>query len=99
MAYLFFKWLHFIALISWMAGILYLFRLFVNHRERVKSDDAHELLVGMELRLYRYITTPAMLATFAGGIMMIVLNPGIIKGAGWLHLKLLCVLGLAGITG
>lgn len=98
MTYLFFKWLHFVAIISWMAGILYLFRLYVNHRERGHSDEAHNLLTGMEYRLYKYITIPAMVAAFIAGLTMVALNPEIAKG-GWFHVKFLAVLGLAGATG
>jgi putative membrane protein len=95
--YLFFKWLHFVAVISWMAGILYLFRLYVNHAEKGQSPEVHEVLSGMEHRLYKYITMPAMLVSFAAGISMIVLNPGVVGG--WFHVKALCLLGLAGMTG
>lgn len=87
-AYRFFLWLHIIAVISWMAGVLYLYRLLINHREHgVTSRDNHELLKGMEYRLYRYITMPAMGVAILAGIGMIYLNPALFK-SGWFHAKL-----------
>ena len=72
MGFLFFKWLHIIAVISWMAGILYLFRLFVYHAEKgQKSEENHELLTLMEKRLYRYITLPAMAISWVAGLAML----------------------------
>lgn len=97
MLYLFCKWLHLIAIISWMAGILYLIRLYVNHVSNLHSEDNHKLLSGMELRLWRYITRPAMLVAWIFGLAMLALNPGLLN-AGWLHAKLLCLLLLTGVT-
>ncbi|MCX6117222.1 MAG: CopD family protein [Proteobacteria bacterium] len=89
--YLWFKWIHILAVISWMCGILYLYRLLINHRERgTSSPDNHELLKGMEYRLYRYITRPAMLVSIAAGSGMIWLNPEMLN-TGWLQVKLLAV--------
>jgi putative membrane protein len=89
--YLWFKWLHIIAVISWMAGVLYLYRLFINHRERgVTSRDNHELLKIMEYRLYRYITVPAMIVAAIAGFGMVMLQPDMLS-AGWMHVKLLMV--------
>ncbi len=90
--YLWLKWLHIIAVISWMAGILYLYRLFINHRERgVTSRDNHELLSLMEFRLYRYITIPAMTVSMIAGLGMIALNMEMLQ-TGWLQIKLMTVL-------
>jgi putative membrane protein len=97
--YLFFKWLHLVAVISWMAGILYLFRLYVNHAEFGKtSQDVHRLLTRMEQRLYKIITVPAMITAFVGGLSMVAINPGIAQG-GWFHVKFTAVIALAGLTG
>lgn len=91
MIYLWMKWLHIIAVISWMAGILYLYRLFIYHREQgVVNRDIHGLLVLMEQRLYRYITVPAMLVSIVAGLAMIVLMPELLK-TGWLQVKLVAV--------
>ena len=81
-----------------MAGILYLFRLFVNHATYAKtSQDNHDLLVLMEYRLFRYITVPAMVVAWLAGISMIGLSPGLLGGQ-WLLLKLLLVFCLTGVT-
>ena len=96
--YKFALWLHIISVISWMAGVLYLYRLLINHRERgISSQDNHELLVGMETRLYRYITMPAMLFAFLAGLAMVALNPALMK-MGWFHAKFFVALLLIGAT-
>jgi protoporphyrinogen IX oxidase len=98
MMYLWMKWLHIIAVISWMAGILYLYRLLIYHRERgVNSREIHDLLSLMEYRLYTYITRPAMWVSFLAGVVMIWLNPLLLSG-GWLHVKLTAVVLLMGAT-
>jgi protoporphyrinogen IX oxidase len=98
MLYLWMKWLHIIAVVSWMAGILYLYRLFINHKERgVNSQEIHELLVGMEYRLYRYITIPAMWVAAIAGTVMICLNPVMLE-TGWLQVKLVMVVLLIAST-
>jgi putative membrane protein len=98
MIYLWVKWLHIIAVISWMAGILYLYRLLINHRERgLNSKDVHELLVGMEYRLDRYITVPAMLVSLAAGTAMLYLSPELLS-MHWMHVKIFCVALLVGAT-
>jgi putative membrane protein len=90
--YLWMKWLHIVAVISWMAGILYLYRLLIYHRERgVTSQEIHDLLCIMERRLYRYITVPAMLVATVAGVAMIGLNPALLQGL-WLAVKLGLVL-------
>jgi protoporphyrinogen IX oxidase len=96
--YLFAKWLHIIAVISWMAGILYLYRLFIYHRERGPGEPKiSELLEIMEMRLYRYITLPAMIVAWIAAIMIIVSQPDLMR-QGWLHGKILFVLALTMFT-
>ena len=86
--YLWMKWLHIVAVIAWMAGILYLYRLLIYHRERgVTSREIHDLLCIMERRLYRYITVPAMVVAAIAGLTMIWLTPSLMSG-GWLSAKL-----------
>jgi putative membrane protein len=98
MMYLWVKWLHIVAVISWMAGILYLYRLLIYHRERgITSREIHELLSLMEYRLYTYITRPAMWVSVIAGLGMIWLNQQLLS-AGWLHVKLAAVVGLMGAT-
>jgi protoporphyrinogen IX oxidase len=95
--YLFFKWLHLVAVISWMAGILYLYRLLIYHAERGDRAEIHDLLSLMAKRLYRFITLPAMIIAALGGTGMIVLNPSLLA-TGWVQLKLVCVLAIVVAT-
>ena len=69
-AYLTFKALHLIAVISWMAGLLYLPRIFVYHAETNK-DEVKEVFKIMERRLYKFIMIPAAIITWFTGLMMI----------------------------
>ena len=68
--YLLFKSLHLIAVISWMAGLLYLPRIFVYHSE-AKHDSQKEVFKIMERRLYNYIMMPAMLISWLFGILLL----------------------------
>ncbi len=68
--YLLFKSLHLIAVISWMAGLLYLPRIFVYHSEAA-SDSQKEVFKVMERKLYNYIMMPAMLLSWLFGILLI----------------------------
>lgn len=92
-AYSFALWLHIAAIISWMAGILYLYRLLIYHTEHRQHQDISALLEIMEGRLYRYITMPAMGVSYLAGFTMLALQPAWLSG-GWLHIKLLSVAGL-----
>ncbi|MFP5514148.1 MAG: protoporphyrinogen oxidase HemJ [Alphaproteobacteria bacterium] len=85
------KALHVISIIAWMAGLLYLPRLFVYHCEVPAGSDTSERFKVMERRLLRAIMNPAMIAAYVFGIAMIVLTPEWMK-QGWLHAKLLFVL-------
>ena len=68
--YLFFKSLHLIAIISWMAGLLYLPRIFVYHAE-TKSDEVKNTFKVMERRLFVYIMNPAMILSWLFGLILI----------------------------
>ena len=92
--YLFFKSIHFIAVISWMAGLLYLPRIFVYHSEAVqnnKSEDLMETFKVMERRLFIYIMNPAMFVSWIFGILLIYTIGIDSFGFLWLQLKLLFV--------
>lgn len=91
MLYLWIKALHVISIIAWMAGLLYLPRLFVYHCDAPAGSDASERFKVMERRLLRAIMNPAMIAAYVFGITMIVLTPEWLH-QGWLHAKLLFVL-------
>ncbi|MBP6219136.1 MAG: CopD family protein [Oligoflexales bacterium] len=98
MSYEFLKWLHIVAIISWMAGLLYLFRLFVYHVSHgEKSSDNHALLSIMERKLFQFITVPAMALAWIAGLSLLHIHP-ILMRQGWLHGKLLCVILLTCIT-
>ena len=88
------KALHLVAVISWMAGLLYLPRLFVYHCEAAPGSVQSETFKVMERRLLRGIMDPAMGATFVFGGLLLA-TPGIVDwGAGWIWLKLALVAGL-----
>ena len=71
--YLLFKSLHLIAVISWMAGLLYLPRIFVYHVENFQKKEATEVFEIMEKRLYNYIMRPAMLMSWLSGIILVLI--------------------------
>ena len=97
--YFWFKALHIISVIAWMAGLLYLPRLFVYHCDALPGSETSELFKIMEWRLYKYIMTPAMLATFGFGILL-ALTPGLVDWqAGWFYVKLVAVILMAGAHG
>ncbi|MDQ3233374.1 MAG: CopD family protein [Pseudobdellovibrionaceae bacterium] len=82
---------HVIAIISWMAGILYLYRLLVYCAERRhEHPKVEELLQVMTRRLWKAITLPAMIASWIAGLAMLHLNPGLFK-LPWFHVKFLSV--------
>lgn len=95
--YLTLKALHLIAVISWMAGMLYLPRLYVYHCEVPIGSDQDLLFQKMEHRLLRYIINPAMIVSFVLGIVLIVVTDAMSQG--WLHGKLLLVLLLTAAHG
>jgi putative membrane protein len=70
-SYLLFKALHLIAVISWMAGLLYLPRIFVYHSETKNNDEKKETFKIMEKRLFFYIMNPAMVLSWLFGILLI----------------------------
>ncbi|MBM3576517.1 MAG: protoporphyrinogen oxidase HemJ [Alphaproteobacteria bacterium] len=82
--YAWIKALHVIAIISWMAGLLYLPRLFVYHAEIGKGPQADTFKI-MERRLYRYIMTPAMLVAWITGLYLAI--EGGALSSGWFHAK------------
>jgi len=90
-AYPWLKAVHVMAVISWMAGLLYLPRLFVYHCGAEPGSTASETFKIMERRLLRGIMTPAMIASWLLGVAMMFAQPGLL-GDAWLHIKLLAVL-------
>ena len=93
-----FKALHVISVIAWMAGLLYLPRLFVYHSVAETGSVQSETFKVMERRLLRAITTPAMIATWVFGLAMV--GQGIIDwGSVWPWVKAALVLALSGYHG
>ena len=91
------KALHVIALIAWMAGMLYLPRLFVYHCEAEKGSKQSETFKVMERRLLKAIINPAMIVTWLAGLYLG--WAGHWFSSGWFHGKLLLVLLLTGVHG
>ncbi len=92
MSYLAVKALHIIFVVSWFAGLFYIVRLFIYHTEaQLKPSNEAEILSAqftiMEKKLWRIITTPAMVLTVVFGVWMLVLNPGLLS-LPWMHIKL-----------
>lgn len=95
--YLWLKSLHIIAIVAWMAGLLYLPRLFVYHASAAPGSDLSETLKLMEHRLYCFIMNPAMMATWLFGGLMLYANWDAIMAQHWMHGKLTLVIILTGI--
>lgn len=91
------KAVHVLALISWMAGMLYLPRLFVYHAEAGVGTPQAETFKIMERRLMRGIMTPAMIVTWAAGLYL-AWHVFAFQG-GWLHAKIALVVAMSGLHG
>ena len=94
-SYLLFKSLHLIAVISWMAGLLYLPRIFVYHVENREKKEAADIFEVMEKRLFYYIMRPAMIFTWIFGLILIYLNGIEIFSQLWMQLKIVLVILLS----
>ena len=94
-SYLLFKSLHLIAVVSWMAGLLYLPRIFVYHVENNEKKQITEIFETMEKRLYFYIMRPAMILTWLLGIILIYLNGSEIFSQLWIQLKFVLIILLS----
>ena len=87
-SYLWLKALHIIAVMSWMAGMLYLPRLFVYHTRVAAGSEASQLFKLMERKLMRLIINPAMIVSWILGVWLIIRTNAFSPGNGWLHAKL-----------
>ena len=90
--YLLFKSLHLISLISWMAGLLYLPRIFVYHSENNKNQNTSGVFKIMEKKLFNYIMTPAMILTWLFGLLLVHFLEFAVFSELWMQLKLIFVL-------
>ena len=97
--YLLLKSLHIIAIIAWMAGLLYLPRIYVYHCQTTFGSEAHEKFVQMEYRLLKYIMNPAMIISWILGIGLIHSLGHEVATQFWLQLKLFLVLLMSGFHG
>ena len=91
-SYLLFKSLHLIVVISWMAGLLYLPRIFVYHVENKEKKEETNIFEVMEKKLYFYIMRPAMIFTWLFGIILIYLNGIEVFSQLWMQIKLVLVI-------
>ncbi len=86
----YYRWIlafHIVGVLSWMAMLFYLPRLFVYHRENYDKLEFIEVVKIQEYKLYKYIGTPAMWAVIISGVAMIMLNSALMS-QGWFHIKL-----------
>jgi putative membrane protein len=95
--YLWLKAFHVIAVIAWMAGMLYLPRLFVYHCDAPVGSQQSETFKVMERRLLKAIINPAMIATWVLGLILVWQGGWI--ASGWLHAKLALVIALSAVHG
>jgi putative membrane protein len=91
-SYLLFKSLHLIAVISWMAGLLYLPRIFVYHVENLNDQNSSSIFKTMERKLFFYIMMPAMILSWIFGLILILILGIDIFFTLWVKLKLLFVI-------
>ena len=94
-SYLLFKSLHLIAVVSWMAGLLYLPRIFVYHVESKEKKVVTDVFEVMERRLFFYIMRPAMILTWVFGLILIYLNGTEIFSQLWMQIKIVLVILLS----
>ena len=94
-SYLLFKSLHLIAVVSWMAGLLYLPRIFVYHVENKEKKEATDIFEVMEKKLFFYIMRPAMIFTWIFGLILIYLNGIEIIFQLWAQLKFILIILLS----
>lgn len=89
--------LHIIAVISWLAGLLYLPRLFVYHTSAPVGSDLSETFKIMERRLFKCIMNPASFAVWILGGLMLYAHWDLLKTSGWMHAKFSCVVLMTGL--
>ena len=94
-SYLLFKSLHLIAVVSWMAGLLYLPRIFVYHVENKEKKEIRDIFEVMEKKLFYYIMRPAMIFTWIFGLILIYLNGIEIFSQLWMQIKIILVILLS----
>ncbi len=96
--YAWIKAFHIIAVVAWMAAMMYLPRLFIYHHQASAGGEAIRFFDMMERRLLKGIMTPSMIAVWVLAFVMLYANPGLFS-VGWFHVKLVLVLAMTGIHG
>jgi putative membrane protein len=91
--FIWYKAIHIISVISWMAGMFYMPRLFVYHCKVKPGSESDKLFQTMEHKLLRFIMNPAMIFTYIFGILVAYIYGFVALGA-WFHIKMLVVAGL-----
>ena len=94
-SYLLFKSLHLIAVVSWLAGLLYLPRIFVYHVENKGTKEVTDIFEIMEKKLFYYIMRPAMIFTWIFGLALIYLNGIEIFSQLWMQIKFFLIILLS----
>jgi putative membrane protein len=94
--YLWVKAGHVVSVVAWMVGLLYLPRLFVYHASAETGSEMCSVFKVMERRLLRFIMNPAMILSFALGLCMIALNPGLLEES-WMQYKILILVLMTGM--
>ena len=90
-AYLIFKALHLVAIISWMAGLLYLPRIFVYHSENINDLNLSNVFKIMEKKLFNYIMMPAMIVSWLFGLLLIHTLGFVVFNELWMQIKIVSV--------
>ncbi|MEO0448753.1 MAG: CopD family protein [Pseudomonadota bacterium] len=96
--YIWVKAIHIIFVVAWMAGLLIFPRYKLHQANAEPQGELFNTMKDASARLRRIILTPALLVVWGLGITMLVLNPALLSN-GWMHAKLLLVLGLSGVHG
>ena len=92
------KSLHLIAVIAWIAGMMYLPRLFIYHHQAEQGGEAADYFVVMERRLLKGIMNPSLIAVWLLGFLMLAVIPAY-ASSGWFIIKFIAVVGISGIHG
>lgn len=93
--YLWVKAGHIVSVVAWMAGLLYLPRLYVYHASAAVGSDMSAVFKVMERRLLRFIMNPAMILSFVLGVSMLALNPVLLEES-WMQYKILVLVLMTG---
>ncbi len=96
--YLWIKAAHLVMVIGWMAGMMYLPRLFVYQHQSEPGGEAEKYFIQMQRRLLKGIINPAMVFVWVLGILMLIASPAILE-QGWFHVKLAFVVGVSAVHG